>query len=141
MIKKAVEGYNKEEFFQTLVPMPEGEEWYGWNTANWGTKWDANVYDPVELDESNFVSLSFDTAWSPPIAFYEALIEQGFKVEAFYYEPGMAFCGIFDNGSDECFEIESWNSDWIAENIPEELNEIFGISDFADEDAELEEED
>jgi len=36
-------------------------DWYGWRTANWGTKW--NAYDQVEVDEN---CIEFDTAWSTP---------------------------------------------------------------------------
>lgn len=36
-------------------------EWYSWQTANWGTKW--NAYDQCEIDEH---IIEFDTAWSNP---------------------------------------------------------------------------
>ena len=35
--------------FQTIRPRPESEEesWYEWNVNNWGTKWEASVYDYI----------------------------------------------------------------------------------------------
>ena len=36
-------------------------EWYGWQSNNWGTKW--NAYGQTELDADE---LEFDTAWSTP---------------------------------------------------------------------------
>ena len=77
--------------------------------------------------DSNFLSASFDTAWSPPIAFYERLQELGFVVRAYYFEPGMGFCGIWNDGDDQFYNIEG-NSEWVMNNIPHELDYEFGIS-------------
>jgi hypothetical protein len=71
--------------------------------------------------------LSFDTAWSPPIEFYENLEEQGFRIEAFYYEPGMAFCGVYEDGCDDQFDIEG-DSDWVEKHIPRRIDEAFAIA-------------
>jgi hypothetical protein len=37
-------------------------EWYGWQNANWGTKW--NAYDQIFNEASKVIT--FDTAWSTP---------------------------------------------------------------------------
>jgi hypothetical protein len=42
-------------------------EWYGWQNANWGTKW--NAYSQVELD---IYCIEFQTAWATP---YELLVK------------------------------------------------------------------
>ena len=38
------------------------DNWYNWQTENWGTKWDC--YDHIEISESE---IHFNTAWSTPI--------------------------------------------------------------------------
>jgi len=143
MIAKAEEGFNKDEFFHTLVPMPEelkgtsspndkpnpvlvekygADNWYDWSVANWGTKWDANSGDGAIADQSEgSITLVFDTAWSPPITFYTKLEEMGWQVKAYYFEPGMMFCGIYEDGDDEYFEVGE-------DEIPDELEDIFDIS-------------
>ena len=102
--------------------------WYDWCNANWGTKWDA--YD-IEIVSEHYegdtaeLTLTFDTAWAPPIEFYNALVEQGFEVYAMYNEFGCAFCGIYENGSDMYVEYSSDTLD----RIPTEVDEQFGIRD------------
>jgi len=41
--------------------------------------------------------LRFDTAWSPPIGWYEALNALDMTVEAYYFESLMQFCGQWSN--------------------------------------------
>jgi len=103
--------------------------WYEWCVEHWGTKWDVDGDSGcAEETDPNTVSISFDSAWSPPIAFYNAMCDLGWEITAYYFEPGMNFCGIFDNGDDDYIEIEGDGS-WVEENVPKELNEMFGISD------------
>jgi hypothetical protein len=52
---------------------PIGEWDYGKAWEEWGTKWEvreATVDGPEEIEGDYFAYLSFDTAWSPPIAAY-----------------------------------------------------------------------
>ena len=112
-------------------------DWYNWNIANWGTKWDFAL-DNVERQDPNTVSAAFDSAWSPPITAYERLLELGFEIEAFYYEPGMCFVGKWVDGEDECFEYGGRTSETVRDYIGEELDDYFGIS---EEMAQYEEED
>jgi hypothetical protein len=59
-----------------------------------------------------------------------------------YYEPGMAYCGIWttENGDEE-FNLEGMNSQQVADELPAELDEMFGISEcIAEYEAEEEEE-
>jgi hypothetical protein len=108
------------------------KDWYDWNIANWGTKWDVNL-DSVNRVDANTVEASFESAWSPPTTAYEQLMELGFEIEAMYFEPGMAFAGIWDNGHDDYYEYGDMNSSEIAEALPTELDEAFGISESAAE--------
>jgi len=112
--------------------------WYEFCTGRWGTKWDVGGADcGIELDDDGLgFTASFDSAWSPPTGVYEQLVEDGFEVRAYYYESGMAFAGIWDDGCDDCY------SDWgdaqgARDTLPQDLDEHFGISEMQ---AEYEEE-
>lgn len=103
--------------------------WYDWCVANWGTKWDINSNDDQDVPYSeDRVELYFDTAWSPPIPFYEKMEELGFTVDGYYYEPGMGYCGRYNDGDDDYYEIEG-DAKWVLENIPGDINDTFSISD------------
>lgn len=103
------------------------KDWYDYQVSNWGTKWDVQPYDTVEL-EDNVLSFGFDSAWSPPTGVYTMLVEQGFTVKAFYYEPGMCFAGVWEDGIDEFYELDGMSSDEVANTIDRELDEVMGIS-------------
>lgn len=128
MIERVLKANNEGTLFQEFVPCPEEPElgWYDWCCTNWGTKWDICNLNEAEIDDPNEIELFFDTAWSPPVAFYEKMEELGFAVNAYYYEPGCGFCGHFSEGEDDFYEIEG-DSNWVKENVPEEIKEIFGI--------------
>ena len=104
------------------------KDWYDWNVANWGTKWDFEL-ENKERHEDGTVTASFDSAWAPPVTAYEKLMELGFEIEAMYYEPGMQFVGKWDNGVDDYFEYGGETSETVREAIGEELDDYFGISD------------
>jgi len=107
------------------------KNWYDFCVNSWGTKWDVDPYDKVEYDDQhdkNGVTFGFDSAWSPPTGVYEALMDQGFTVRAYYYEPGMAFCGVHDENGDDCYDIGGLTSETVKDAIPEALDEMFGIS-------------
>jgi hypothetical protein len=103
------------------------KDWYDWNIANWGTKWDVSA-DSIEREDANTVSLSFESAWAPPTGAYEKLMELGFKITAYYYEPGMCFVGKWEDGCDDYFEYGDETSATVREAIGEELDDYFGIS-------------
>ena len=108
------------------------KDWYDWNVANWGTKWDFSL-DSVERTSPNTVKASFDSAWAPPTTAYEKLIELGFHIKAYYYEPGMAFCGCWEGDTENGFfddyaEYGGETSKTVREAIGVELDEMFGIS-------------
>lgn len=48
------------------------DNWYDWQTANWGTKWNAYSQNHVEGENE----IEFDTAWSTP---YEAMVHLSTK--------------------------------------------------------------
>lgn len=128
-IERAVEAFKRGEFFQTLVPNPNGEWNYDWSVANWGTKWDVGgETDPSVEPSGTAASFYFDSAWSPPIQAYENMVEQGFRVYGMYYESGMCFAGVYDNGDDDYYEFSQQRSNEVRDMLPTELDEYFGIS-------------
>ena len=117
------------------------KNWYDWCVANWGTKWDVGGDGYEAQDIEGGLMLTFDSAWSPPIGAFEKLVEMGFSIRAMYYEPGMAFAGIWEDGDDDYYDYGGLNSEQIADTLPVELDEAFGISESAAEwEAEQEEE-
>ena len=115
--------------------------WYDFCVNEWGTKWEIGADGNPAQDIPGGLMLGFDSAWSPPIAAYEKLTEQGFRITAMYYESGMGFAGVWDNGADDYYEYGGLDSKGIAETLPAELDEAFGISESAAEwEAEQEEE-
>jgi hypothetical protein len=106
--------------------------WYDFAIGEWGTKWDisngGDDYKIKKVGNNYSVKLYFDTAWSPPIDFYDKMVEIGFNLEAGYYEPGVNFCGQYFDGSEETYELNNLTSDEVREQIPEELDEMFSIS-------------
>lgn len=104
------------------------KNWYDFQTANWGTKWDVDCSD-VEIDDDGLgFSGGFESAWAPPIQIAEALVEQGFEVTLYYYEPGMGFVGKYEDGIDDYYEYSGENSKTVRAAIGDELDDMFGIS-------------
>jgi hypothetical protein len=105
-------------------------DWYDWQVANWGTKWDVRGQYPIQTDLSpcgQTVTLSFESAWSPPIAFYNHMLSLGFSVAAYYYESGVSFCGKWEDGKDDFYDI-SGDSDWVYKHIPHDIDDAMAIS-------------
>jgi Ferredoxin-like domain in Api92-like protein len=122
----------KSNVFQHLRPRPVSEDlnWYGWNLHNWGTKWDIDP-EYFELESDNTIILGFDSAWAPPIQLYDFLVSEGWEVTAYYSEPGMCFCGKYQNGADSCFEYTDEKS---IDKIPTDIAEFANLYEmFAEE--------
>jgi hypothetical protein len=116
--------------------------WYDFCVNRWGTKWEVDTKGSVDFDGQT-VTVGFESAWSPPCGVYEALVEQGYDVVAYYYEPGMGYLGKWDNGIDESYEIGGETSKTIRAVIGAELDDMFNISEsmaeYEDENDESEE--
>ena len=158
MIERVRTAFNGEGLLQEFIPVPQalrdtvsgsmGEDkraeheaqqaanvekygyanWYDFCVNEWGTKWDVGGDDGVLNDIDGGIIVSFDSAWAPPCAAYEKLTEMGFKILAMYYEPGMAFAGVWEDGSDDYYEYGGLDSAGIAETLPSALDEAFCIS-------------
>lgn len=104
-VMEFVRAYKEGKACEHYLPRPADQDWYEWNIANWGTKWDigsdngeVHGLNPTIVD--NEATMSFDSAWSPPIGLYKELVLRGFRVIASYFEPGMGYCGVWTDGDD-----------------------------------------
>jgi hypothetical protein len=106
------------------------KDWYDYCVNEWGTKWDVggDDYNEPQQDSPTQITMSFDSAWAPPTAAMDKFEAMGFSVRLYYYEPGMAFAGIYEDGHDAYYELSGMTSAQVAEDIPSELDEMFGIS-------------
>ena len=104
--------------------------WYDYCVNEWGTKWDIGGDDYNEpIDEGpNKVIMSFDSAWAPPTAAMDKMMDLGFSVRLYYYEPGMCFAGIYSEDGDDYYDLSNLSSEQVKEELPEALDEMFGIS-------------
>jgi hypothetical protein len=95
-------------FFQ-LVPRPhkEDDNWYNWNCANWGTKWDArNVV--IYKQEHNCIIIQCDTAWSPP---------KEWAINASILHPNLTFTVAYCGGGMEYYGVDIINqSDYMNQS-------------------------
>lgn len=103
------------------------KNWYDWQVANWGTKWDLSEPSVTRHDD-NTITINCQTAWSPPVAAFDSLQAQGFYVEGFYYEPGMAYVGHWEDGNDACVEYSGETSTSVRSVVGDELDDMFNIS-------------
>jgi hypothetical protein len=138
MVDRFEAAYNRGETCNEFIPVPEdiGDGWWDFCVNNWGTKWDIGAnpeqYGLKATRVGNQISCSFDSAWAPPLGLYEKLVELGYNVKATYWEPGMAFCGIWDNGADNY--IDYGNVDKPEEAIPVALWNEFNMEEFLSDD-------
>lgn len=129
---KLVDAIQKNSLFSTFVPLTsdndddDDEIEIDVAYTKWGTKWEAQ---DIELTYSNEETLEihafFDSAWSPPLAFYTTLHKnQNIDITAHYHESGMEFFGKFERTDtstiDECYRYPS---------DMEELEELKGVID------------
>ncbi len=70
------------------------DNWYDWNVANWGTKWDVDSETKEQSD--TVAAFAFDSAWAPPTKAIAAIskLYPDLKFTLEYFEGGMMFCGI-----------------------------------------------
>ena len=158
MIQRAVAAFKAGTLLNEFIPVPESlhitaspgttdaalktlyeanlaqhgyANWYDYQVAHWGTKWDVggdDYGDAIVSQDGMSMTVSFDSAWSPPCTAMETLMGLGFSAKLFYFEPGMCFAGIWEDGNDDYYEYGSMNSEQVAEELPVELDEMFCIS-------------
>ena len=104
--------------------------WYDFCVNEWGTKWDVGGDGMTCEIENGRISTSFDSAWAPPVAAYEKLVDLGFSVRAYYYEGGMCFAGVWEDFNDDYYDLSNMNSEQVREELPTVLDEMFCISEY-----------
>jgi hypothetical protein len=103
------------------------ESWYHWRLHHWGTKW--NSYCPSLQEDS----ITFDTAWSPPIPVIERIaVILGIPLTLDYCEEGNGFIGRYTAEPDGSSDDEYYNID----DAPEWLREIFSLDEEEEEETE-----
>jgi len=124
-LKEIVKAAENETLLEYLCPIGEWD--YDTAVNTWGTKWDATNIS-WDLDEANStLDLSFDTAWGPPVeAYFHAMEEQPIKIDAYYYEPGMQFCGHINEHENSYWDIEFEDAQY-KEDIPEDIIDHWGL--------------
>jgi hypothetical protein len=126
---------NLEEAQQALdnVRLYGHQDWYSWNTANWGTKW--NAYSQEAKEDG---AIKFETAWSTPypviealsLKFPEAVISMRYADEDFGHNVGeYTFHGgdlveetTPEGGSDEAYELAAdiqGSPEWFTDRLYE----------------------
>lgn len=113
-----------EEVEQNMATYGYGD-WYDFCNGEWGTKWDVDA--EVIMATETTIDICFDSAWGPPIGWYERMMDLGFEVDAYYYEPGMGFCGHWSYGHDDYYEIGATSVETQA-NVPSDIDDMFSIS-------------
>jgi len=115
--------------------------WYDWRTSNWGTKWDCDIYDgSIQEQEELFgkddgdkrVTFGFDTAWSPPLGACEEYLTNNsdMSIRLIYNEPGMDFCGVWEDFDDRCYQTSDYNSEskfWTDDPDGKLIDDYMGI--------------
>jgi len=114
---------------EAMVPLGDWD--YNKSVQEWGTKWDVEMCDAQfeeMADDDWMLNGSFQSAWSPPIEAYATWLaaNEDCELYATYYEPGCAFCGIWDNGQDDLYELPGTAQE-AKDTIPQELDDNFGI--------------
>ena len=113
---ESIENSQDANLFMTLVGIPEDvtdydTNWYDTNINNWGTKWDVSLNESnVEFNEDH-ITMSPETAWSPPVGFCKSLaMKYKVVVTNTYEEPGCDFCGriVIDSEGNENVEDYSF---------------------------------
>ena len=111
---------------------------YHWNIQNWGTKWD--VYsDKITPEDMGWqegcenISFVFYTAWSPPIMWFDKIIEMSpaLQFKLHYEEPGCYFAGnlIYHDGALEDIQYNEEQCAELFSDPDEEPDETLLIQD------------
>lgn len=149
-IAELKQAYDNGEFCNAVIPVPQElrdavadgstnealiakygySNWYDFCVNRWGTKWDFGGDGGADVEDGGeCLTISFDSAWSPPTGIYEELDLEGLRVEACYYEGGMGYCGMWTSESgDDYYDISNMSADQVANTIPQELDDCMGIT-------------
>lgn len=144
---------NTPEKCLALIKEFGADNWYDWNIATYGTKWDISVgEEEFDREPTEFLA-SFDTAWCPPMQFLERLQQRfpNIDISMTFEVEGSDTCGIAytDRTQEEPSiaideaELEFESSDgrkiffdedqgfWAYEETGEECDDVMSINPFS----------
>lgn len=103
MIDRIEEACKNGNLLEVLRPLPNKDWDYSWCVSNWGTKWDVDVSSWDR--EGNSITMSFDSAWGPPIeACRYAEEEWKYAIQLYFIESGCCFLGCYEDGHEYSYE-------------------------------------
>ena len=137
-IKALADAIEVDKLLNHLVPMDQTDpEWYHKNINAWGTKWEVSDVQFDISEDGKEITMSFDTAWSPPIQAFRTWSEKNtdctFKLK--YFEPGIGFAGVVD-WDGEYFDEDELTQDNDPIEYKEFLLDEFGWEEDEDEEDE-----
>lgn len=117
---------NPFSFYNIVSPLVDGREpddfdWYNWNLANWGVKWDSHQA-LLANETDNELFYTFSTAWSDPdivLVTLSKLFPDVEIVNRWTEEQGFGEENLYENGTRTV--LDKWD---IPEYTEEEEDEI-----------------
>jgi hypothetical protein len=103
--------------------------WHDWSITNWGTKWNAYDYEPVE-DHARF-EFTINTAWCAPTPVYDQLAKQfpDLTLNLAWYDEGGMHAG---QGIMSRFDA-SQSEDFYTEPNDKIFERVYGVAPVTDE--------
>lgn len=105
--------------FVKFHPRPLDVDWYDWNVTHWGTKWAPDIYNIRKSSDAKSIVMCFDSAWSPPIAFFAYLTERfdGVHVIDNFVDESYCFVGCSDISGGTAKTVDFEPSDYTFESL------------------------
>ena len=149
VFSKVKELYNipSDDYFSTIYPLPDEEsihdglERMEYNLEKFSTSirttgfikdwsfrypYHSSLQKTISSD-SSFLTLTFESPWSPPILIYQELERQGYHVRAYFWSPTSWFCGTFIHGIGQWCELPCEECD-----LPFDVDRILGVKDYCE---------
>ncbi|EKX37445.1 hypothetical protein GUITHDRAFT_116408 [Guillardia theta CCMP2712] len=124
---KGLDRKDRIGLFGHFLPCPASADWFLWTYEHWGTKWD--VSDPTwERNDLSF-HLKFETAWAPPIPFYEYLESADggdWIVDAIFHSAAAEVVGRYACGSQKTWKYTFHDPNW-RDRLPKKIVDEAGL--------------
>ena len=126
--------FDLEKILPTPADLLQGDGWYDWRITHWGPKWNTHSNFACEVESElayDSFSISFDSAWTPPIEALRLMAENDPEIffEMYYYEPGCFFAGWICNNVAGFSEHYYEDSETVQKIGSEEFGDIFSDCD------------
>jgi hypothetical protein len=112
---------------EAMAPLGDWE--YDRAVEAWGTKWDISN-EGLEYEDNGDGTATIggwaDSAWAPPVEAFQTYSNANPEVtmELQYFEPGMAFIGVWDNAGGDAY----WDKlDELLDTTAEEDPVLYGL--------------